>query len=106
MAYKKNSLKQKKELYYIFLIMVVGVILLLSFGPNGYLELKKVKLKYQAKRESVGALERSNAELLRKIEALRSDREAIERYAREKGYGRDNEIIEQLPADPGKNPEP
>ena len=101
MANKKYSLKHKKELYYIFLIMVVGGILLLSFiGPGGYLELKKARLELQLQRARVDALRRSNKERLKTIEALKSDKEAIERYARRKGYGRDDEIIQQLPENP------
>jgi len=101
MANKKQTLKHRKELYYIFLIMVVGGILLLSIiGPGGYLELKKARLEYQRQRAVVDDLKRSNAERMQTIEELRSDKEAIERYARKKGYGRENEIIQQLPEDP------
>ncbi|MBN2318651.1 MAG: septum formation initiator family protein [Acidobacteria bacterium] len=101
MANIKYSLKHKKELYYIFLIMVVGGILLLSFiGPGGYLELKKARLELQLQSARVDALRRSNKERLETIEALKSDEEAIERYARQKGYGRDDEIIQQLPENP------
>lgn len=101
MANKKFSLKLKKELYYIFLIMVVGGILLLSFvGPGGYLELKKARLELQQQRARVEDLKRSNAERMETIEALRSDPEAIERYARKKGYGREDEIIQHLPENP------
>ncbi len=97
MARKKHSLRHKKELYYISLIMAVGFILFLSiFGPNGYLELKKARSEVQRQKARVEALQRSNAKRLQNIEALRSDPEAIERYAREKGYGRENEIIEEL----------
>jgi len=100
MANKKHTLKYRKELYYIFLIMVVGGIFLLSFiGPGGYLELKKARLDLQLQGARVEELRRSNAERLQTIEELRSDREAIERYARKKGYGRENEIIQQLPED-------
>ena len=105
MAYKKHSLKQNKELYYIFLIVVVGGILFLSIvGPDGYLDLKKARLEYQMQRSRVDALEHNINERMQTIEALRSDKEAIERYAREKGYGRDNEIIQQLPDAPPEDP--
>ena len=89
------------HLYYIFLITVVGGILLLSFvGPGGYLELKKARLELQLQRARVDALKRSNTERMKTIEELKSDKEAIERYARKKGYGRENEIIQQLPENP------
>lgn len=107
MADRKHTIQHKKELYYIFLIVVVGGILLFSFvGPGGYLELKKARLELQLQQSRVEALQRSNSERLKTIEALRSDEEAIERYAREKGYGRDNEIIEQLPERPEDQPDP
>jgi len=54
----------------------------------------------------VDALKKSNAESIKTIETLRSDRDAIERYAREDGYGRENEIIEQLPEDSEPEPSP
>ena len=101
MAHKKHTLKHRKELYYIFLIMLVGGILLLGFvGPGGYLEMKRARLELQLQRARMEALRRSNAERLETIEALKSDKEAIERYARKKGYGRENEVIQQLPEDP------
>jgi cell division protein FtsB len=101
MAKKRFSLRHKKELYYISLIVVVGGILLLSFiGPGGYLELNEARRELQLQRARVEALRRSNEERLKMIDALKFDREAIERYARKKGYGRDDEIIRQLPEDP------
>jgi len=107
MAHKKYTLRHKKELYYIFLIVVVGGILLLSvFGPDGYLEMKKAQQELQLQQSQVDALKKSNAESIKTIETLRSDRDAIERYAREDGYGRENEIIEQLPEDSEPEPSP
>ena len=101
MAKKRFSLRHKKELYYISLIVVVGGILLLSFiGPGGSLELNEARRELQLQRARVEALRRSNEERLKMIDALKFDREAIERYARKKGYGRDDEIIRQLPEDP------
>ena len=98
MAHKRYSLGYKKELYYISLIIIVGGILLLSiFGPNGYLELKRVRREMLRQQERVEALKQSNNKRMETIESLRSDMEAIERYAREQGYGRENEIIERLP---------
>ena len=105
MAYKKYSLKYKKESYYIFLIVVVGGILLLSIlGPDGYLVLKEKRQEVLQQKQRVDELERQNKKLKETNEALRSDPEAIENYAREKGYGRDNEIIQQLPGNPEKEP--
>ncbi len=101
MSPKKHSLRYKRELYYIFLIVVVGGILVLSiFGPEGYLEMKGDQRELQHLEKRVESLRLSNADKLENTKALRTDPEAIERLAREKGYGRDNEIIEQLPEEP------
>jgi cell division protein FtsB len=107
MADKKQVLKHKKELYYIFLIVVVGGILLLAIlGPDGYLALENARLKLQQQKASVDALELSNRKRAETNEALRKNPEAIERYAREKGgYGRENEIIQQLPENSEEEPE-
>jgi cell division protein FtsB len=101
MAYPKRRTSHKKELYYILCIVAVTVILLFSlFGPGGYRELRKARLELQARRARVDRIEKENAERLKAIESMRSDPNTIEKYAREKGYGRPDEIIQQLPEKP------
>jgi cell division protein FtsB len=101
MAYNRNRSSQKKELYYILCIVTVVVILLFSFsGPRGFGELRKAQLELQERHRRVEDLKRSNDDRKKNIEALRSDNEALERYARQKGYGRAGEIIQQLPSQP------
>jgi cell division protein FtsB len=101
MAYAKSRLTYKKEVYYILCIAAVLTILLFSFlGPQGYRDLQKARLELQEQRVRVDQLERANGERLKTINALKSNREALERYAREKGYGREGEIIQQLPQKP------
>jgi cell division protein FtsB len=105
MAYNRNrtSHNKKNELYYIFCIVTVVVILLFSFlGPHGYSELRKTRLDLQEQCRRVENLKRGNDDRKKNIEALRSDPEALERYARDKGYGREGEIIQQLPSQPPK----
>jgi cell division protein FtsB len=105
MVYNRNqtSHNKKKELYYILCIVTVVVILLFSFfGPRGYRELRKDRLDRQALYERVENLKHSNDERKKNIDALRSDPEALERHAREKGYAREGEIIQQLPSQPPK----
>jgi len=98
MARSRKRLSYKKELYYIGCIVALVVILLFSlFGPGGYRDLQKARLELQQKREGVDELKRDNQKRLQSIEALRSDPEALERYAREKGYGKEGEIIQRLP---------
>lgn len=108
MTYRRNRLSHKKELYYILCIVAVMVILLFSFwGPGGYRDLARARLELQAQRERVDKLNRINNEKLKSIDALQSDNDAngaIEEHARENGYGRDGDIIQQLPEKPEKQP--
>jgi cell division protein FtsB len=101
MAHNKNRISHKKELYYVLCIAATIVILLVSFlGRHGYPELRKAQLKLQEQHRRVEELRRSNEDRNKKIEGLRSDKEAQEKYAREKGYGRVEDIIFQLPSQP------
>lgn len=101
MARLRYRLSYKKELYYILCIVAVLVILMFSvFGPGGYRDLQKARQELERQRARVEQLERENYERMKSIERLRSDREYLERHAREKGYGREGEIIQQLPPDP------
>jgi|GEM_PF-766532 len=104
MTYSRRRLSHKKEVYYIACIVAVLVILLASLlGPGGYRELQKARLELQEERIRVDQIERQNSERLKSIEKLRSDRNALEKYAREKGYGKEGEIIQQIPKEP-ENP--
>jgi cell division protein FtsB len=97
MAYLRYRLSYKKEIYYILCIVTVAVILLFSiFGPGGYRDLQKARAELQEQNRRVEELRRRNDKRMRKIGALRSDKDALENYAREKGYGREGEIIQQL----------
>ncbi len=101
MTYPGNRLSHKRELYYILCIVAVAIILLFGvFAPGGYLELRRARIELQEQNRRIDELKRSNHERMKSIEALRSDRDALEREARKKGYGRKNEIIQQLPEGP------
>jgi cell division protein FtsB len=95
------------EIYYIILIFTI---LLTSaatiWGPGGYLEMKKTRAELETRRARVKALELSNKARLDEIRNLRDDRETLERYARQKGYGKRGEIIQQLPAPSGGSQKP
>jgi len=98
MAQSKHRLSHKKELYYIICIVALLLIMVFSLlGPGGYRDLQKARLELQAQRVRVEELKRNNEERMRNIEALRSDKNALEKYAREKGYGKEGEIIQQVP---------
>jgi cell division protein FtsB len=87
-----------KEIYYILCIVIVVIISLSSiWGPGGYLELRKAKQDLENQRNRVDALKKSNEDRMGSIQALRSDPETLEKRAREKGYGKSDEIVQQLP---------
>ena len=101
MAYSKRRLSHKKELYYILCIVAVLAILLVSlFGPGGYQDLRRARLQLQEQHIRVDRLDRENSKRRKSIEKMRSDKYEIEKHAREKGYGREGEIIQQLPTEP------
>jgi cell division protein FtsB len=98
MTHTRSRISHKKELYYILCIVVLTLILLFTFlGPGGYRDLRQAQIELEEQKARVEELKRENSERIQSIEALRHDKEAIERYAREKGYGREGEIIQHLP---------
>ncbi|MBP1622928.1 MAG: Septum formation initiator [Acidobacteria bacterium] len=101
MTRQKKRISHKKELYYIVCIVAVLAVLLFSLlGPGGYRDLRKARLQVQEQRVRVDRLKRSNSELVKTIEDLQSSREAIEGIARENGYARPDEIIQQVKPSP------
>ena len=97
MAYSKYRISHKKEVYYILCIVVLVVILSFSlFGPGGYRDLRNKRLELQELKTRVGKLKSENYERRKAIEALHSDKGALEKHAREKGYGKEGEIIQQV----------
>jgi cell division protein FtsB len=95
MAHSRARISYKKELYYILCIVALVVILL--FTVLRYRDLQKARLELQEQRMRVDEIKGDNQERMQVIEALRSDKDALERYAREKGYGKEGEIIQRLP---------
>jgi cell division protein FtsB len=87
-----------KEAFCILCILVALLVGLFSyFGPWGYLEMKRTQAELEAERARVEALRKSNEERMRTIKSLRDDKDAIESYARKKGYGKKGEIILEAP---------
>ncbi len=101
MSTRRQAVSQKIEIFYlvcIVLFVVSGFFTI--WGPGGYLEMRRTKLDLQAQRARVINLKRLNSERLQSIEALKTNKEAMEEYARKQGYARKDEIIQQLPAEP------
>jgi cell division protein FtsB len=102
MLHSKRHDTYGNEIYYIILILTILVASAATiWGPGGYLEMKKNRADLETRRARVKALELSNKARLDEIRNLRDDRETLERYARQKGYGKRGEIIQQLPAPSG-----
>jgi len=108
MATSKHRLSHAKEAFYISCIVIAVLIGWLSwFGPHGYKELKRTQSEVTAHRKRVEALRKSNEESLHSVQMLRENPEAIEDYARQKGYARKGEIIQEVPrAESGPPPAP
>ena len=105
MAYTKRRISPKKELYYIVcIIILLGVLALSLFGPGGYRDLRKARLEVQEQRIRVEELKRNNDKHMKSIQELQTDKKALEKAARDKGYARPGEIIQQLPNDSEENP--
>jgi cell division protein FtsB len=85
------------------IILLIGVF---SFvGPQGYLELKRTEAELEAHRARVEQLNKSKEEHLREINSLgdgRDNNDAIERYARKKGYGKKGELVQEVPQPPAQ----
>ncbi|HYK88232.1 MAG TPA: septum formation initiator family protein [Acidobacteriota bacterium] len=104
MAHKKSHLSHAKEIYYIVCIVLLVVMTMFSvWGPGGYMEMKRVRAELEWHRLRVEALRRNNNAKLQSIQALRSDKQTLENMARQNGFGRDGEIVQQLPEETKPN---
>ncbi len=67
-------------------------------GPNGWLAFQKKKIENRQLRQEVQHLQQENEELERRVKALKSDPNAIEKEAREQlRYARPGEVIYVMP---------
>jgi cell division protein FtsB len=104
MVRPKRRRSHGKEIYYILCILsIVAGGLLTIFGPGGYLELRRTRAELEIHRSRVESLRQENGQRMETIRQLRSDKEAIEKYARDKGYGKKGEIIQQVPEEDPSN---
>ena len=99
MARPRYRISYKKELYYILCIVALVVIMVISIlGPGGYRELRKMRQELFELDSRVKQLQHDNNERSEFIEDLKYNKEAQEKYAREKGgLCMPGEIIQQVP---------
>ncbi len=98
MAHSRSRLSHAKEIYYIVCIVLLVVIGMFSVrGSGGYMEMTRLRRELESQRVRIEALKLSNQQRLESIQGLRSSKEALERLARQNGYGKEGEIVHQLP---------
>lgn len=73
------------------------------FGTNGWMVYEKKKAEYRQVTSDVEKMKQENQQLTDHIKALQSDKETIEKEAREQlKYARPGEVIYVMPAPPPK----
>lgn len=77
------NIKSKGFLLVIILFVFI-LILAFFFGEGGILELVKTRTEIDQLKKKVGTLEKEKAALIKEIEELKKDPQALERKAREK----------------------
>ncbi len=88
-----------RETWYIFCILLALLFATFTLlGPEGFLEMRKAQAEMEARRARIDLLRQSNRERLLRIQELKSDAQAIEEVARERGFVRPGEIIQPLPS--------
>jgi cell division protein FtsB len=86
-----------REIYYIACVVVfIASAIFTIWGPGGFQDMKKNQRQLMERRQRVATLEKSNSERLQKIDGLKKDPTAIENEARQKGYARTGEIIQNV----------
>jgi cell division protein FtsB len=98
MAQHRKKVSHARELFYILFIVVVLVLGAYTiWGPNGYTHLMKAQEELQVRQLRVDELKQQNTEKMDAVRGLKHDPQAVEGYAREKGYAREGEIIQRVP---------
>jgi len=102
MARRRSRFSHLKEICYIAAILaVVALAAETIWGPGGFVDVKRSQVDLETRRARAGELKQRNRQRLERIQELRSSPKTLEGYARQKGYGRKGEIIQQLPEDAG-----
>jgi cell division protein FtsB len=80
-------------LFCIFFLFAFWVAYALVYGRGGVIERKKALKQIDRLRAEIGQLETSSQHLDWRIENLRTDRRAVESYARDLGFKKEGEVI-------------
>ena len=87
--------RRKKVLLAAGLSLLFYLMLSFFFGEKGFFRYIKLSKQKAALTAEITQLKDSNAELSRKVDALKTDPDSIEKLAREQGLAKDGEIIYQ-----------
>lgn len=91
------------------LVMAVALFVHVMFGANGMIVYKKKRGEYQSLQKQLQQVQQKNDRYTQQIQGLKSDREAIEKEAREQlGYAKPGEYVyvptpQSKPAPPPEN---
>jgi cell division protein FtsB len=88
------------------MIMAVSLFVHVMFGTNGMIVYKKKRTDYRSLEKQIQQVQQENGQYNQQIQGLKSDREAIEKEAREQlGYAKPGEYV-YVPAIQPKPPVP
>ena len=88
------------------LVMAVSLFVHVMFGVNGMIVYKKKRAEYQSLEKQIQQVQQENDRDTQQIQGLKSDREAIEKEAREQlGYAKPGEYV-YVPATQPKSATP
>jgi cell division protein FtsB len=77
----------------IFFLFAFWVAYALVYGKGGVIERKKVLGRIERLKAEIEQLESGSRHLDRRIENLKTDRRAVESYARELGFKKEGEVV-------------
>lgn len=76
------------------LVMAISLFVHVMFGANGMIVYKKKRAEYESLQKQLQQVQQGNDRYTRQIQGLKSDREAIEKEAREQlGYAKPGEYV-------------
>jgi cell division protein FtsB len=88
------------------MVMAISLFVHVMFGVNGMIVYKKKRAEYQSLEKQIQQVQQENGRDTQQIQGLKSDREAIEKEAREQlGYAKPGEYV-YVPATQPKPPTP